>query len=411
MAAILNDKDNLLAGATPRVITVSVPNINVTGQIGGVAVGTVISNASTGATHASSTGNVHNVDLAQISGDLDDINNGVTYFRTNANQVAGAGRGFNALNSSSDYIRSLNSTQLTVVGSNPSTGWVGDFNGIRMYQAGTLKVNIPVSGSPSFSGDITGGSNLDITGVAKFGGSSSFNSYSAAVHANTSLTANVGLAAYCKGGLSDTGLFALDAGSGTAAWVYNSSTGTGGTALLVQRNNSGGTALSVVGRMSINNTNLISNLNADMVDGKHASALCSIVVPNIGSCTVSGNGFNLVSTVGGVRTNGNGSNGIIIESFSDLRLKSNLEPEKLGIDFINKLIPYTYEVNHAPGLRHHGFIHQDVKPLLSENDGLTPINSDGMGGFDYNGIAGPIVKAIQELYNMHIALKKEIQNG
>ena len=178
MAAILGERALVLSTATPRTVQVNMPNTyNWTGTLNNTPVVDVVNNANLGATHSTATGNVHNVSLVQISGDLDDIADGSTYFRVNTNQRTGAGRAFNALDSSNDYIRSLVSTKMTVVGTNPSTGIAIDANGIRLYQGGALKTNLPVSGSPSFSGDITGGSNINITGQGVFAGNNNVSGY------------------------------------------------------------------------------------------------------------------------------------------------------------------------------------------------------------------------------------------
>lgn len=397
MAAILNDLDNFLQSDTPRTVSVNLgTNVNVNGTLGGTPVNTVVTNAANAAAHAATPGNPHGVSLTQISGDLDDINDGVTFFRTNANQVTGAGRGFNALNSSSEYIKSLKSTQLTVVGSNPSTGWVGDANGIRMYQSSVLKVNIPVSGSPYFNGTITGDSDITITGKGEFQGSSVISSREAAIHANTSMSSNYGIQAFSG---SAVGMAAVIGFSGNGYGLRGDGLSSGGTG--VQAVNSfGGVALGVTGRMTTNNTTLVSNLNADMVDGKHASALCNIVPCNTGTCTVSGNGFNLNVTgslAATVRTRGT-SNFAYIENISDARLKTEIEHEFLGLDFINSLTARTFRMIENPELLAHGLVYQEVVKLLgNRKDSLASLNNDGTGGVDYNGMVSPIIKAIQEL--------------
>lgn len=387
MAAILNDLDAFLQADTPRTVPVNLgSNVNVNGTLGGTPVNTVVTNAANAAAHASSSGNPHNVNLTQISGDLDDINDGVTFFRTNANQVTGAGRGFNALNSSSEYIKSLKSTQLAVVGSNPSTGWVGDANGIRMYQSGVLKVNIPISGAPSFTADITGGSNINITGNGVFNGLSTSTFGNAAVTANQSQNALNGIVGYADSGAGGTGVIAV--GSGLAS------------ALLASGRSSFQGSASFQGGITTTSTTLVTNLNADMVDGKHASALCNIVPCNTGTCTVSGNGFNLHVTgslAATVRTRGT-SNFAYIENISDARLKTEIEHEFLGLDFINSLTARTFRMIENPELLAHGLIYQEVVKLLgNRKDSLASLNNDGTGGVDYNGMVSPIIKAIQEL--------------
>lgn len=273
MAAVINKRDAALQAASPRTITVNLgATVNVNGLINGTAANTVVSNANTGATHAGLVGNVHNVSLSQISGDLDSIANGVTYFRTTANQVTGAGRAFNALDSSNEYIKSLVSTKMTVVGANPATGIAIDANGIRMYQASTLKVNIPVSGAPSFSGDITGGSNIDISGRGVFAGSYTTGGWTAAVHANLGAASGIGVVA--RGGASGSGINGFASSTSTAG-VIGSSQYSGAYGVNAV-NTGGGYGLRVEGNMMITSTTMVSNLNADMVDGLHASSLAKI---------------------------------------------------------------------------------------------------------------------------------------
>lgn len=192
--------------------------------INGVQVGTIQSNSSAAAIHMAATGNVHNVALAQISGDLDDLADGATYFKTNATEKTGAGRAANALDSSSNYIRTLKSTRIAVSDTNPTTGWIGDSAGIRLYQGGTLKVNIPVTGAPSFSGDITGGGNIDITGIGRFRGSVTAGGATFAVVANDNAQAKGGVYGVTASG-SFPGLLGVTAtGAGTGAAGVRGST-------------------------------------------------------------------------------------------------------------------------------------------------------------------------------------------
>lgn len=290
MAAVINKRDAALQAASPRTITVNLgATVNVNGLINGTAANTVVSNANTGATHAGLVGNVHNVSLSQIRGDLDSIANGVTYFRTTANQVTGAGRAFNALDSSNEYIKSLVSTKMTVVGANPATGIAIDANGIRMYQSSALKVNIPVSGAPSFTGDISGGSNINITGTGRFNGATSQAGVNNAIVANNSRNQHNGVLAYdgtATGGVSvgavsastnGIGVETSASGSGGKGITASAGSGTGATGVGVEAIAFGSaTALSVLGPMKINSTALVSNLNADMVDGLHASSFAKL---------------------------------------------------------------------------------------------------------------------------------------
>ena len=202
--------------------------------INGVQVGTIQSDSSAAAIHMAATGNVHNVSLTQISGDLDDLADGATYFKTTAAEKSGAARANGALDSSGNYIRSLKSTRITVSDTNPTTGWVADAAGFRLYQSGTLTVNIPVTGSPSFSGSITGGSDIDISGMGRFKGSDG--GYALAANYN-SLASNTG------------GITAKSTSSSFPA-VRAENTGTTGTSIQAVSNRAGVVALEVIGALA-----------------------------------------------------------------------------------------------------------------------------------------------------------------
>lgn len=118
--------------------------------VDGVTLGTISTNASTGATHAGTTGNPHSTTLLQIAGDLDDIADGSTYFKSTANQNTGGTRAYNAFDSSFDYIRAIQTQKIVVSGSNPTNGSVIDSAGFRGYSGGSLTVDINVSGATSY---------------------------------------------------------------------------------------------------------------------------------------------------------------------------------------------------------------------------------------------------------------------
>ena len=395
--------------------------------VDGVTIGTIKTNAQTGATHSTSTGNVHNVALSQISGDLDDIANGTTYFKATASNIAGASRAYNALDGNSDYIRSLVSTKLTVVGSNPSTGWVGDTNGIRLYQSGVLKINLPVSGSPSFSGDIIGGSNIVITGNARFMGAHVYDTDSYAGTFNENLAATNGTFARGRQGVvarttqSDGNCFnGIIDGSGAAVMgMVNSGTGMGVTGVsntssgygVHAVNIGGGVALRVTGHMSITSSVLVSNLNAQYINGISQADLCSLIATNSGIATVTGSGFQLNSTVAGTRTRAAGGNLVVIESTSDERLKQDIEQEVLGLEFIDNLRPVTYRLKSDDSIKYHGFIGQELEYVMhgTSDDSLCRELSDGMISTDYVSLIAPIVKSIQEISQQLQEIKNRIE--
>ena len=104
-----------------------------------------------------------------------------------------------------------------------------------------------------------------------------------------------------------------------------------------------------------------------------------------------------LTTVGGYTTTGGGSN-ITFAPSSDERLKQDIAPEQLGLDFVSALNPVEYRLKSNATMKYHGFIAQDVAPLINATDDcLYQTNPDGMLGVDYVGLIAPMVNAIKEL--------------
>lgn len=279
--------------------------------------------------------------------------------------------------------------------------------GIIGANAGTATFTIETStGTATLKGNISGGSNIDITGTAIFSGINPSGGFgTSAVEANSSLGADWGIVGYGNGS-GYAGVRGYNASSGGYGLhgINNTAAGAG-----VVAENSTGTALKVVGKMTMTNTTLVTNLNADMVDGLQGSALCNVVTTNTGTCTVSGGGFqNLVtgSLASTIQTRGT-SNIVYIENISDARLKTDIQDELLGLDFINSLRPRSFRMLSSQSVKSHGLIYQEVFKLLSECDSLAMLNDNEIGGVDYNGIVSPIIKAIQQLSDSVDQLKQE----
>jgi hypothetical protein len=90
---------------------------------------------------------------------------------------------------------------------------------------------------------------------------------------------------------------------------------------------------------------------------------------------------------------------------SDERKKYDITNTILGLDFINKIKPVDYKMKYDDSY-HHGFIAQDIKKVMDQN------NYNFAGYYDHNKLndydqlslgliefIGPIIKAIQELSN------------
>ncbi|HTM22038.1 MAG TPA: tail fiber domain-containing protein, partial [Kofleriaceae bacterium] len=92
---------------------------------------------------------------------------------------------------------------------------------------------------------------------------------------------------------------------------------------------------------------------------------------------------------------------------SDARLKQNIRSIESGLDTIMALRPVTFEwrdPRRAPG-RHHGFIAQEVQPVIPE---LVTQTSEGTLALDTTGILPSVVRAVQELKQDNDRLRAEI---
>ena len=209
------------------------------------------------------------------------------------------------------------------------------------------------------------------------------------------------------------GVYALEGGNGNAIYGYHGGTGSGGYAITASRNNTAGIALRVIGRMSISTTDLVTNLNADLFDGKQNSEYCQGVGTDSGLAIVAGQGFNLNSTISGIRTRTTGNNVVLIENFSDMRLKKRHQERSSRIDFINKLKPVTYRLKSNQSIKYHGFIGQFMKKAMGgiSDDSLCRRLDDDMISTDYVSLISPIVKAIQDLSKQINDIKERLDNA
>jgi hypothetical protein len=142
----------------------------------------------------------------------------------------------------------------------------------------------------SLIGDITGVSSIDITGTAKFGGAYTGAYGQAAVYANEGATSYIGVVGiggnlgfgvygHCSNGWGVAGNSSTGIGvtgtstSGTAG--YFSSGGTGTNYGLHAVNTSTGYALYCQGPMKMSDPTVVTNLNADKLDGNDATAFAT----------------------------------------------------------------------------------------------------------------------------------------
>jgi hypothetical protein len=118
--------------------------------------------------------------------------------------------------------------------------------------------------------------NIYGTGTSEFTGASATGfGLTAAVKANTAGGADLGVWGRSNTTGFSAGIYGNSAGIASSAGVYAVATTTTSIGA-VARNVSGGTALAVEGPMTMTSTTLVTNLNADKLDGKDASAFVEI---------------------------------------------------------------------------------------------------------------------------------------
>jgi len=249
MATVINKRDVDLQAASPRTVTVNLGttvNVNgtvsgdVTGTLNGTAVATVVSAA------LSATAN---------------------YFTTSASNPTGGADGDAHYNSSTNVMWFKISgtwTQGGTVNANAITA--GTLAAARIAAGSITADKLSVSSLSAVSanlgtvtaGSITSSSNIDVTGRGVFGGSYTSAGYTAALHANRASASSYGVVGTAgAGGIGVVG----QAISGSSAGLQGSS-GYSGSPGIIAINSGGGTALSIVGPMTISSSALVSNLRS-----------------------------------------------------------------------------------------------------------------------------------------------------
>lgn len=140
--------------------------------------------------------------------------------------------------------------------------------GIIGANAGTATFTLEAStGAATFKGDITGGSNIDITGTGKFNGSTSDAGSLTAILSNSSRGQANGIRAYSgsSGGNGVYGNADNSVGSGYGGF-FRRQNGTSGAALHAE-SSTAAPAMEIIGKMTIDNSTLVTNLNAQKWNG------------------------------------------------------------------------------------------------------------------------------------------------
>ena len=215
-------------------------------------------------------------------------------------QVTGLGTlaGQNSVNLSTQVVGYLSSGSVTGLGAlaalstvDLSSAFVVGNLAANKIGAGTLAAGVIYAGAISADQIDTGSLTaitVDTSSYLRAYGSSptivnlGYNSFYPTVFGDSTRTLGVGVLGNSSGGPGVLGRTTNSGNSGVVGWglaagangVYgqsNSSTGAGVRAV----NSDNGPALAVVGKMTISDSTLVANLNADLLDGSHASAFAT----------------------------------------------------------------------------------------------------------------------------------------
>jgi len=298
-------------------------------------------------------------------------------------------------------------------------------------------------------------------GVARFDGANSgTGGITAAIIANASLAQNAGVEALTNNTFVTAGAvraFNQSSGGGNAIYAFHSgsgrallaqsvsgtgvegtgTTGVIGTGTTGVRGNGGGpgglgviafddgsgvAALDVLGPMRINNSTLVTNLNADLLDNFQGSAYARTFATNSGDATPSNSRIvlngNTATGIPGAYVGTSGSGDTVIftvqtTSPSDVRLKKEIHDTDLGLEFVNKLRPVSYKLKADPKQQKgYGFIADEVEDLIGLDSSLIYHEPDWQVGdqkgfkvIHYPSYIAVLTKAIQELSAEVAALK------
>lgn len=90
----------------------------------------------------------------------------------------------------------------------------------------------------------------------------------------------------------------------------------------------------------------------------------------------------------------------------------NIVESDLGLEFINKLLPVSYNWKNGDTQKHYGLISQDIETLVGNNfGGFVPAkNSEEYQGLRYTEFISPMIKAIKDLSKKCIELENKLED-
>jgi len=274
------------------------------------------------------------------------------------------------------------------------------------------------TGAANFTGDITGGSDINITGSATFGGQTNSAFGQAAIDVNPNQLAVNGIVARADSGLGGIAIIAIGGGISVALKVQGKMTITDSSLVVnlyaerAQTADSTTFATTAGTANSVSASNITGSINAATLGSRSSTEYCYRNLCNANGYTAVSGGDAGVRVTGTlfdtVQTRASG-NTVFIENKSDISLKTNIRPEYFGSEFIKKLKPCVFELKDRMGIDTHGFIAQEVAAEIPTTDSLALKNEGSdLWGVSDTGLMSVAVNTIQEILDRLEAAESKI---
>jgi hypothetical protein len=201
-------------------------------------------------------------------------------------------------------------------------------------------------------------------------------------------------------------------------------TSTNGAALYAA--NLGNYGIYCSGQFGIDNSTLVTNLNANYLEGYSGSDYARIFATNSGNANAGGAGVNLLGStstgIAGAYVGTSGTSNIVTftvqtTSPSDVRLKEEIADSNLGLAFVKQLRPVSYKLKADPKhQKGYGFIADEVEQVIGLDSSLVYHEPDwkvgnetGFKTIHYPSYIAVLTKAIQELSAKVEALETQLK--
>ena len=193
--------------------------------------------------------------------------------------------------------------------------------------------------------------------------------------------------------------------------LYLNSTGGSNVAIgdsALSVNSTGGNNAALGYRAGLTSATGSNNTFLGATSDVSSAALTNATAVGFGASVTASNKIRLGNTsVTVVETSGN------FVTVSDRRLKTNINDNYIGLNFIKAIRPVNYELKSQKGIVYDGFVAQEIDSILQKQNIKTfsgivkPVDTEGYYTVSYATFVVPLVNAVKELDAKSEAAKKE----